>query len=283
MNQHRCTVMTVVFFLGFSGYGSSKIHGAPLAQPQEGYGQYYGNWDAPPQGFTDIQRQGFRDGIEGARKDIENHRQPDPNNRDEYRHPDLPKHKRDAYREGFRRGYDAGIQHLTGGQQMQPMQPGYGPPQTAPPTGQYGQPGQYGGPGQEVMLRGFQDGMVGAMRDLENNRPPDPNNRDEFRNPNVPPGMQETYRDGFRHGYRRGMALLTSGPVRNDDFQRHAFEDGVAGALNDFANNRQPDPDNRDEFRNPHVPYNMQDSYRSGFRNGYQQAWSELSGYASRH
>ena len=35
----------------------------------------------------EIQRQGFRDGIEGARKDSDNHRRPNVNNRDEYRHP----------------------------------------------------------------------------------------------------------------------------------------------------------------------------------------------------
>jgi hypothetical protein len=34
------------------------------------------------------------------------------NNRDEYRHPHVPRDQRDAYREGFRRGYEAGVSHL---------------------------------------------------------------------------------------------------------------------------------------------------------------------------
>jgi len=278
MTLHRYAVMAVALFLGLSISNSPKARAVPQGPPQAGYGQQHGDWDAPPQEFSDIQRQGFRDGIEGARKDFENHRSPDPNNRDEYRHPNVPRSLRDAYREGFRRGYDLGVQHMTSGP---PMRREPGPVEMAPPPMQ-GEHGMPEGPGREIMLHGFQDGMVGALRDLENRRPPDPNNRDEYRSPSVPYEMQETYRDGFRHGYERGMALLTNGPDRNDDFRRHAFEDGVAGALNDFSNNRQPDPNGRDEYRSPHVPFNMQEAYRDSFRRGYEQGWAELSGYAGR-
>lgn len=71
-------------------------------------------WDAFPNEFNDIQRQGFHDGLEGARRDYENHRPPDVNNRDEYRHPHLPPEAREAYRDGFRRGYDRAMAHLMG-------------------------------------------------------------------------------------------------------------------------------------------------------------------------
>jgi ribosome modulation factor len=71
-----------------------------------------GGWDAPPQESNDVARRGFHDGIEGARKDYENHRQPNVNNRDEYRHPNVPRRDRNDYRAGFQRGYDAGVQHL---------------------------------------------------------------------------------------------------------------------------------------------------------------------------
>lgn len=71
-------------------------------------------WDAPPAEFRDIQRQGFHDGIEGARKDFDHHRPPNVNGRDEYRHPHVDKSARDDYREGFRRGYDVAMQHLQG-------------------------------------------------------------------------------------------------------------------------------------------------------------------------
>lgn len=73
-------------------------------------------WDNPPGEFREIQRQGFHDGIEGARKDFDNHRPPNVNNRDEYRHPHVSPSARDDYREGFRRGYDAAMRHLMGPQ-----------------------------------------------------------------------------------------------------------------------------------------------------------------------
>jgi hypothetical protein len=274
----RFVVTALALFVGLSISCSPKAHGVPPGPAPASFGQDRGGWDAPPGEFSDIQRQGFRDGIEGARKDFDNHRNPDPNNRDEFRHPNVPREMWDAYREGFRRGYEVGVQHLTGGA---PMQQGPGPEQMAP-LPERGEPGMAEGPGREVMLHGFQDGMVGALRDVEERRQPDPNNRDEFRSPNVPPEMREAYRDGFRHGYEQGMVLLTNGPEREDDFRRHAFEDGVAGALNDFSNNRRPDPDNRDEFRSPKVPYNMQDAYRDSFRHGYERAMSEVTGYSGR-
>jgi len=84
------------------------------APPAPGYGRA-GGWDAPPQEFKDIQRQGYHDGIEGARKDYDNHRRPDVNNRDEYRHPHVPSSARSDYRDGFRRGYDTAMEHLANG------------------------------------------------------------------------------------------------------------------------------------------------------------------------
>ena len=71
-----------------------------------------GGWDAPPREMDEITRRGFHDGVEGARKDYENHRRPDVNNRDEYRDPHLRGPERRAYRRGFERGYQAGVDHL---------------------------------------------------------------------------------------------------------------------------------------------------------------------------
>ena len=89
-------------------------YGPPPPPPNGGF-QGGGGWDAPPQEFQDVQRQGFHDGIEGARRDFENHRRPNVNNRDEYRHPNFRGPDRHAYREGFRRGYDVGVRHLAQG------------------------------------------------------------------------------------------------------------------------------------------------------------------------
>src|SRR5271163_1374077 len=96
--------------------GSTGAISAQYAQPQGPPPQAYaaGGWDAPPSEFTDASRRGFHDGLEGARKDYENHRQPNVNNRDEYRHPNVAKDLRADYRMGFERGYDAGVRHLLG-------------------------------------------------------------------------------------------------------------------------------------------------------------------------
>ena len=71
-----------------------------------------GPWEAPPQELRNVARQGFVDGIEGARKDFGNHRRPNVNNRDEYRHPNVPGNVRHDYKQGFRRGYNTEMQHI---------------------------------------------------------------------------------------------------------------------------------------------------------------------------
>ncbi len=80
---------------------------------------YYGGqepWAQMPGDYNDeAARKGFHDGIEGARRDAENHRRPDVNNRDEYRHPDVHSRDRRAYRDAFRRGYETGMDHLMNG------------------------------------------------------------------------------------------------------------------------------------------------------------------------
>jgi hypothetical protein len=85
----------------------------PPGPPPPGYGAP-GAWDAPPSEYSEIQRKGFQQGIEGARKDYENHRAPNVNNRDEYRHPNVPKGFREDYRTAFARGYDVGVRHMMG-------------------------------------------------------------------------------------------------------------------------------------------------------------------------
>ena len=98
--------------------GAATLQAAPIAGAFQGYGQGPGpgGWDQPPGSYqNDVMRQGFHDGIEGARKDVENHRRPDVNNRDEYRHPNVPGPARHDYRRGFRDGYQAAMAHMAGG------------------------------------------------------------------------------------------------------------------------------------------------------------------------
>ena len=50
--------------------------------------------------------------VSRALKDFDNHRRPDVNNRDEFRHPHVPERDREAYRRGYERGYQVGVDHL---------------------------------------------------------------------------------------------------------------------------------------------------------------------------
>ena len=220
MNFNRFATVTFALFLGVTGLGCASA--MPTGASSQGYGQERGGWDAPPAELQDIQRQGYRDGIIGAQKDFDNHRQFNPNNETNTAIPVFHR-SREAYRDGFRRGYQRGVAHLTGqDQQPPPREPERGGPGMRPGPGNGPGPGvaPAPGPGNDIRIRGFQDGMDGALRDLDNHRPPDPNNRDEFRHPNnVPYQMQDVYRDGFRAGYQRGIAVLTGGPGSDRRFE----------------------------------------------------------------
>jgi hypothetical protein len=112
LNQLASATLVVLF----SGVTASMHAQYPPPQgPPPGAYQGQGGWDGPPNEFNDAQRRGFHDGIEGARKDFDNHRPPNVNNRDEFRHPSVPASLRHDYRMGFRRGYNVAVQHMMGG------------------------------------------------------------------------------------------------------------------------------------------------------------------------
>lgn len=286
MNLKRLALPALACFLGSVCMLPSNVACAQQ-RPDYGYGQRGGDWDAPPPDMNDMERRGYRDGIEGARRDYANHRRPDVDNRDEYRHPDVPRGAWQEYREGFRSGYERGMSYLTG----QYTGPVAGPD---PGEGQYGRQDRdrdsnsYSGPVFEARRRGFADGMEGAIKDFGNHRRPDPDNRDEFRHPAVPGEFRAAYRDGFRRGYQVAISELSNGGGDRDDAYREqgpggqarmrGFQDGMEGAMHDFENHRQADPDNRDEFRHPGVPYPLQDAYRNGFERGYDVAMHGLMG-----
>jgi hypothetical protein len=215
MHIRRMVIPALVLVLGAMGARISRadevVSGAP---GQISLQVQVGGWDAPPQEFNDAQRHGFHDGIEGARRDFENHRPPNVDNREEYRHPQLPRELRQAYRDGFRRGYQRATEHLMGGHDGdhdRDRGPGMQPPMPPPPVvrGDWNtEPNEFN----EVQRHGFHDGMEGARRDFDNHRRPDVENRDEYRHPNVPYEMRGAYREGFRRGYDRAMAHLTGRP-----------------------------------------------------------------------
>jgi hypothetical protein len=112
MMRNRIAVPVLALALTTSGFVMASPSAAASPAFQDHDRDHDRDWNAPPQEFRDIQRQGYHDGIEGARKDYDNHRRPDVNNRDEYRHPHVPESARSDYREGFRRGYDTAWDHL---------------------------------------------------------------------------------------------------------------------------------------------------------------------------
>ena len=109
--------------IGFlSGTGAAQAQYGPPQGPPPGppggyEGRHDGGWDAPPREFRDAQRRGFQDGLYGAQKDYENRRRWNVNNRDEFRHPNVPGSLRRDYQMGFKRGYDTGVRHYTQGGQ----------------------------------------------------------------------------------------------------------------------------------------------------------------------
>jgi hypothetical protein len=98
--------------LSFVAPARAKASAAPAGSSVASAAQERGDWDQPPHEFREAQRQGFHDGVEGARKDFDNHRPPNVENREEFRHPHVPRDEREDYREGFRQGYDRAMSHL---------------------------------------------------------------------------------------------------------------------------------------------------------------------------
>ncbi len=77
MIRNRVAVPVLAFTLAIPGL----VFAQPLAAPAPAFQQ--SECDTPPVEFREIQRQGFHDDIEGARKDFDNKRRPDVSNRDE--------------------------------------------------------------------------------------------------------------------------------------------------------------------------------------------------------
>jgi hypothetical protein len=132
------------------------------------------------------------------------HRRPDANVHEIYRHPQVPPEQREAFRDGFRRGYDQAIRHLFGDE--------YGlgafqSPQTPPPSQWEAPPTEFN----ETRRLGFHDGIEAARGDYEYGRPPDTTKHKEFLHPSVPPELWNDYREGFHRGYSTAFRNLIRG------------------------------------------------------------------------
>jgi hypothetical protein len=263
--------------LALFGPAAFRAVAAPAPQQGQGYGQDR-DWDRPPREYNEVQRLGFHDGMQGAQRDFDNHRSPDPRNRDEYRSPHVGYRLRDAYREAFRRGYENAASRLWRTAQAAPP----------PPTERW----EWGMRGlrSDAQRRGYQEGIEQARRDFNERRRPDPDDHREYRNPPVPPPVVEEYREGFMRGYEVALSQLNGeqpwqggdptrgAPQRFSELQRRGFHDGIEGAHRDADNHRQPNPANRDEYRRPNMPEQFWGEYREGFRRGYEMAVNQMYG-----
>lgn len=111
MRSIKWLAVPALAFLMTSLSGAAFAQYGPPPPPPSAYGPG-GGWDLPPGQMREVERQGFRDGVDRARRDVGNHRRPNVNNRDEFRHPSVPGYARRDYRSGFRRGYNVAMQHL---------------------------------------------------------------------------------------------------------------------------------------------------------------------------
>ena len=117
MNLTKRIAVSVLALGMMATTGATFAQGYPPPPPPP----QYGPWATPPAEYDAYHQQGFRDGIDGARKDFENHRPFTPENRDEYRHPHVPRNVYHDYREAFREGYHRAVVNMGYGR------PGPGP------------------------------------------------------------------------------------------------------------------------------------------------------------
>ena len=91
--------------------------------------------------------------------------------------------------------------------------------------------------------------------------------------PGYGPGPGQGYGPG--PGYGPGYNWDTP-PGEYREFQQRGFHDGIIGAQKDYENHRPFTPENRSEYRHPHVPPNVWEDYRQAFREGYHRAVDNL-------
>ena len=93
-----------------AGLMTAKTHAAALPAAAGFYQDR--QWDSPPDEYRDVQREGFRDGIEAARNDWERHSHKDADDHDRFRHPPVDRQFTHDYRDAFKRGYSEAMHHM---------------------------------------------------------------------------------------------------------------------------------------------------------------------------
>lgn len=271
--KHSVLSLLALFFV----FGSLQAGASPLGAIS---GEDRDSWDSIPRELRDFQRQGFRDGLNGAQRDFESHRRPDVNNRDEFRRPNVPANMAGDYQMGFRRGYDAAVRHFFPG----------GVPAAMP----WEKPAPHYENGSRDTLDyqriGFNDGLIGAQKDLDSHRRPDINDREEFRNPNIPAGGRGDYQEGYRRGYEEGihrsypnglpMDAYSSQPAspwlaiprESAQMQKVGYLDGILAAGQDIDAGLAPSLDSHEEYRSSKLSFLVRVLFKAGYKTGYELA-----------
>jgi len=91
-------------------YPSDPQYSTPQAQDQ--YQDRDRDWDRTPDGYRDPQRQGFREGVEAARRDYMDRRHADADDHQVYKHPPVDERDRGEFRDGFKAGYRRAMDHM---------------------------------------------------------------------------------------------------------------------------------------------------------------------------
>ncbi len=108
MTKTWLAVSALALSLGTTSGLATKAYAAP-ASPA---GFQEGRWDEPPSEYRDAGRQGFHDGVEAARHDLEQHRHRDADEHRMFRHPPVERPLVNDYRHAFREGYSRAMHHM---------------------------------------------------------------------------------------------------------------------------------------------------------------------------
>lgn len=111
MTKTWLTISALALSLGATSGGfAARAYAAPASGSPAAFQE--GRWDEPPAEYRDAQRQGFHDGIEAARRDVESRRHRDADDHEAYRHPRVERGLVSDYRHAFREGYSRAKQHM---------------------------------------------------------------------------------------------------------------------------------------------------------------------------
>ena len=94
------------------GMATARAHAATLSGSPSATFVQERPWDAPPDEYRDVQRQGFHDGMEAAHRDWERHSHKDADDHERYRHPPVDREFAHDYRDAFREGYSRAMNHI---------------------------------------------------------------------------------------------------------------------------------------------------------------------------